>query len=178
MATRKPVRPRRAAKKAARPSKPRSRKSSRAPSAPRARRPAVPAKRRRKRPETLRLRGVTPGLTANDLQRSIDFYVEALGFVVGERWTGENGVLRGVMLKAGRCEFGLSQDDWAKGKDRKKGEGFSLWCETAQYIDALAARVKATGVVLTQEPKDQPWGGRSFSLDDPDGFHVTIHRES
>jgi uncharacterized glyoxalase superfamily protein PhnB len=31
--------------------------------------------------------------------------------------------------------------------------------------------------VLTEEPHDQPWGGRSFSLDDPDGYHLTFHRE-
>jgi hypothetical protein len=23
----------------------------------------------------------------------------------------------------------------------------------------------------------QPWGGRSLSVDDPDGFHLTIFRE-
>jgi uncharacterized glyoxalase superfamily protein PhnB len=82
------------------------------------------------------------------------------------------------MLKAGRCELGLSQDDWAKGRDRKKGLGISLWLQTAQDIDALAARVKAAGFSLTEEPKDQSWGGRSFSVDDPDGFHLSLGRES
>ena len=51
----------------------------------------------------------------------------------------DGGVLRGVMLKAGACDLGLSQDDWAKGRDRKKGEGMRIWCQTAQDIDALAA---------------------------------------
>ena len=82
------------------------------------------------------------------------------------------------MVKAGVCEIGLSQDDWVKGRDRKKGVGIRLWCETAQDVDALAARIKAAGHALTEEPKDQPWGGRSFSLDDLDGFHLTIGRES
>jgi uncharacterized glyoxalase superfamily protein PhnB len=141
-------------------------------------RPARPATRDRRshNPETLRLRSIAPGLTVNDLTRSIAFYTDVLGFFVSERWERE-GALRGVMLKAGVSEIGLSQDDWAKGRDRKKGEGVRLWCETVQDVDALAARVKAAGHALTEEPKDQPWGGRSFSMDDLDGYHLTIGRE-
>jgi lactoylglutathione lyase len=112
----------------------------------------------------------------NDLERSVRFYTEVLGFIVKERWT-EGGVMRGAMLKAGVCQLGLAQDDWAKGRDRVKGQGMRLYCKTAQDIDALAARIKAAGRTLTEEPKDQPWGARTFSVDDPDGFHLTIYRE-
>lgn len=132
--------------------------------------------RRRRDPQSLRLRALEPSMTVDDLQRSVRFYTEALGFFVSERWE-DKGVLKGVMLKAGVCTIGLSQDDWSKGRDRKKGEGFRIWCQTAQDIDALAARIKSTGVRLTEEPKDQPWGARSLSVDDPDGFHLTIYRE-
>jgi lactoylglutathione lyase len=131
---------------------------------------------RRTEPETLRLRSVEPSLTVDDLEQSLRFYTDVLGFIVGERWT-EGGVLRGVMLKAGACGLGLSQDDWAKGRDRKKGQGMRIWCKTVQDIDALAARIKAAGGRLTEEPKDQSWGGRSLSVDDPDGFHITIYSE-
>ena len=132
--------------------------------------------RRRRDPETLRLRSFEPSFTVDDLERSVRFYTEVLGFTVGERWT-DGGVLRGVMLKAGVCELGLSQDDWAKGRSRRKGEAVRIWCNTAQDIDALAARIKAGEGRLTEEPKNQPWGARSLSVDDPDGFHLTIYRE-
>jgi lactoylglutathione lyase len=131
----------------------------------------------RRNPETLRLRSIEPSFTVGDLGKSIRFYTEVLGFIVGERWTHE-GVLRGVMLRAGACEIGLSQDDWAKGRDRKKGEGMRIWCGTGQDIDALAARIRAAGGRLTEEPKDQAWGARSLSLNDPDGFGLTIYRET
>ena len=131
----------------------------------------------RRGPESLRLRAAIPSLTVNDLDRSIKFYTEALGFVIKETWKNDKGERTGVMLLAGVCELGLSRDDWAKGRDRRKGEGFRLWFETAQDVDALARRVKAAGHRLTEEPRDQTWGGRSFSFDDVDGFHVTIHRD-
>jgi len=131
----------------------------------------------RRLPETLRLKSFTPSITVNDLARSIAFYEGALGFFVGERWM-DGDVVRGVMLKAGASEFALSQDDWKQGRDRKKGLGFRIWCDTAQDLDAIAARVKAAGFALTEEPSDQPsMGIRSFSLDDPDGFHLTISRD-
>jgi catechol 2,3-dioxygenase-like lactoylglutathione lyase family enzyme len=124
----------------------------------------------------LRLRSVEPALTVDDIERSLRFYTDVLGFVVGERWE-EGGQLRGVSLKAGACSLGLSQDDWSKGRDRKKGEGISLWCGTAQDIDALAARIKAAGARLAQEPSDSPEGGRMLAVDDPDGFRLRLYKE-
>lgn len=137
---------------------------------------ATPPDRRKSAPGTLRLRAIEPGLTVDDLDRSVRFYTEVLGFIVDERYTDDAGVLRGVMLKAGVCRVGFSQDDWAKGRGRQKGVAVRIWCTTAQDVDALAARVKAAGFTLAEEPRDQPWGGRSFAVDDPDGFHLTIYR--
>lgn len=133
--------------------------------------------RRKKTPETLRLRAIEPSFTVSDLDRSIRFYTDVLGFTVGERFTDDGGALRGVMLKAGACSLGLSQDDWAKGRDRQRGVAVRIWCTTAQDVDAFAARIKAGGGNLTEGPMDQPWGGRSLSVDDPDGFHLTIYKE-
>ena len=134
--------------------------------------------RRQNKRETLRLRSIEPSFTVTDLQRSVRFYTDVLGFVVGEEFKDDGGTLRGAMLKAGTCQIGLSQDDWAKGRDRQRGVAVRIWCTTAQDIDALAGRIKAAGGKLTQEPKDEPWGGRSISIDDPDGFHLTIYREA
>ena len=138
---------------------------------------STPPDRRQNKPETLRLRSIEPSFTVSDLERSLRFYTEVLGFVEGERFTDDRGVLRGAMLKAGTCQLGLSQDDWAKGRDRQRGAGVRIWCTTAQDIDALAARITARGGTLIEGPKDESWGGRSLSVDDPDGFHLTIYRE-
>ncbi len=140
---------------------------------------AAPARalKARRLPETLRLTAFTPSLTVNDLAKSLAFYTGALGFFVGEEWK-DGEVLRGAMLKAGACQLAISQDDWKLGADRKKGQGIRVWCYTSQDIDAIAARLKAAGHSLTEEPQDHPaYGVRSLSVDDPDGFHLTIARQ-
>src|ERR687897_648225 len=86
----------------------------------------------------LQAKTIMPSLTVDDIQKSVTFF-EGLGFGVEERWE-ENGVLNGVMLRAGDVRIGLSQDDWKKGRDRKKGVGMRIYLETAQDINALAAR--------------------------------------
>jgi len=136
-----------------------------------ARKPATTKSRRQ--PETLRLRDVSPSFTAADLQRSIAFYRDVLGFVVGDEWR-DNGQLQGCEIRAGSVLFMLNQDDFAKGRDRQKGVGTRLHLSTAQDIDRLAAEIKARGGTLDQEPTDMPWGQRMFMITDPDGFKLSI----
>ena len=131
----------------------------------------------RQQPEALRLRGGTPGFTVNDIEKSLVWYRDVLGCRVKERWE-QDGKLRGVEMQAGSLSFYLGQDDWKKGRDRKKGEGFRIYCTTAQDLDALAAAIKARGGTLEQEPRDPPWGTREFAVADPDGFKITIASES
>jgi len=130
----------------------------------------------RKQPESLRLRDIAPGFTVNDLQQSIVFYVDALGFSVHERWETD-GELQGVMLRAGNCRIGLSQDDFAKGRDRPKGIGMSVWLTTIQDLEQVVTRIKQAGVTLEQDLAEMPWGGRAFTVVDPDGFRVTFTNE-
>ena len=134
---------------------------------------STPAERRRQFPEALRLRGISVSLTAGDLQKSLAFYVDGLGFTVKERWE-KDGKLQGVMLVAGSCEIGISQYDWAKGRDRVKGIGVSFFAETGQSLDLIAALARERGVAA-DGPKLAPWGDRVVEFIDPDGFKFTIY---
>ena len=120
----------------------------------------------------LQVKTLSPSFTVNDLRRSIRFF-EGLGFLVDERWEDE-GVLLGVMLRAGEARIGLSQDDWKKGRDRQKGVGMRLFLSTTQDIDQLAARAKEAGISLDSEAHDTEWGSRAFDVTEPSGFKVTI----
>jgi uncharacterized glyoxalase superfamily protein PhnB len=126
-----------------------------------------------KKPSNLDLRSVNPSLTVNDLEASIAWYRDVLGFGVKERWE-HDGKLAGVEVAAGKVSFYLLQDDWKKGRERAKGEGFRLHCTTAQNVDQLAEKIRERGGHLVHEPHDEPWGGRAFAVADPTGFKITI----
>lgn len=123
----------------------------------------------------LQAKTVSPTLTVNNLQQSIDFF-EGLGFGVEERWE-EKGALLGVMLRAGEARIGLSQDDWKKGRNRQKGEGMRIYVGTKQNVDQLAADARKAGVALAAEPHDTEWGTRAFEVTEPSGFRLTIASE-
>jgi uncharacterized glyoxalase superfamily protein PhnB len=129
-----------------------------------------------KQPETLNLRSMMPAITANDLQASLAWYRDVLGFTVAEEYRRDDKLM-GVRLMAGHVQVLLSQDDFAKGRDRQKGAGLRLFCTTAQDVDQLAADIKERGGQLAHEPTDQPWGARDFGVVDPDGFNISISTE-
>jgi lactoylglutathione lyase len=112
-------------------------------------------------------------LTVNDLQKSLAWYRDVVGFTV-DRQHERDGKLAAVSLRAGDVRVLIGQDDGARGLDRVKGEGFSLQVITTQNIDELVAGVKARGGTIEAGPADMPWGARMFRLRDPDGFRITI----
>jgi catechol 2,3-dioxygenase-like lactoylglutathione lyase family enzyme len=129
----------------------------------------------RAQPESFRGRTLSASLTVRDLEKSVAWYRDIIGFTVDQEYA-RDGKLRAVSLKAGAVRILIGQDDGAKGLDRVKGEGFSLQITTAQDIDEIAKRIKDLGGVLESEPADA-WGARVFRLQDPDGFKLVISSE-
>jgi uncharacterized glyoxalase superfamily protein PhnB len=80
--------------------------------------------------------------------------------------------------RSGEHRIGLSQDDWKKGRDRKKGVGMRVFIGTSHNIDEIAARAKGAGIRLDREPHDTEWKSRAFEVTDPSGFLLTISSES
>jgi uncharacterized glyoxalase superfamily protein PhnB len=130
----------------------------------------------RAQPESLRATALGASLTVKDLEKSLAWYRDALGFTVDQTHE-RNGKPFAVSLKAGLVRILLNQDDGAQGWDRTKGAGFSLQITTGQSVDDVASRVRKAGGTLDSEPTDMPWGARAFRLRDPDGFRLVISSE-
>src|SRR5688500_19694728 len=127
--------------------------------------------------EALQISAIVPSFTVDDLKKSLTFY-EALGFTVEERWE-EKGTLLGVMLRAGKSQIGLNQDDWKKGRDRKKGIGVRLSISTTPgSVDEIAKRARNAGITLKSDPHDTEWKSRAFEVVDPSGYLLTIFSET
>jgi len=116
--------------------------------------------------------GLDASLTVNDLDASLRWYRDVLGFAVAREFRRDERLFA-VSLRAGSARILITQETGAKGADRVKGEGFSLRLTTEQDIDALAAAIKTRGGTLESEPA-AAWGMRFFRLQDPDGFRFTF----
>ena len=114
-------------------------------------------------------------ITCKDLEASIRFYRDAIGFAVAQTFEHEGQVVAAVVA-VGDCRIVLNQDDGKLGWDRIKGQGFYLQINVAGAVDvdAAAVRIKAAGGTLLSEPADQPWGARMFQFKDPDGFKLGV----
>ena len=125
----------------------------------------------RRRPETLRLRTLTPALTVADLEGSLTWYCDTIGFVVVQKWE-EDGAIAGAVVEAGRIRLFLVQAEG--GTLPASDQTLQFYCATAQGIDELAKAIEDRGGVIDKPPADQPWGARTFDLLDPDGVRLTI----
>ena len=123
--------------------------------------------------DALQAESLEASLTVGDLDRSVAWYCDVLGFVIGQRHE-RDGRPVAVSLRAGAVRILLAQDDGAKGTQRVKGEGISLQITTSQKAEEVALRIKSHDIALDTEPTRMPWGVTVFRVCDPDGFRLTI----
>jgi uncharacterized glyoxalase superfamily protein PhnB len=114
-------------------------------------------------------------LTCKEIDASIRFYRDAIGFAVAQSFEREGKVV-GTVVTSGDIRIVLNQDDGKLGWTRIKGQGFYLQINVASAadVDAAAARIRAAGATLLNEPADRAWGVRMFQFLDPDGFKLGV----
>jgi len=114
-------------------------------------------------------------ITCKDLNASLDFYRDAIGFTVARSFEHEGRVVAAVVT-SGNIGIVLNQDDGKLGWDRIKGQGCYLQINVASAtdVDNAAERIKAAGGTLIDEPADRPWGARMFQFKDLDGFKLGV----
>ena len=125
--------------------------------------------------DPLDTRTVLISLTAKDLSQSVAWYRDVLGFTV-DNVRERDGKPAAASMRSGTAKIFLNQDDGGRGWERVKGEGFAITFDTAQDVDAIAARIKSKGWTLAMEPADMPWGVRMLRVLDPDGYRLGIWR--
>lgn len=113
----------------------------------------------------MKVRAVIPQLRTTDLEGSIAFHVERLGFALafqyGDFYAG---------IRAGRQEYHLKRVD---GPDPgiaevAAGHHFHLYFEV-EDADVAATALRGRGLILLREPHDTDWGTREFLVRDDQG---------
>lgn len=108
---------------------------------------------------------VVPFLHISNMERSIHYYIDGLGFALKHRWDVD-GKLRWCWLDLGGASLMLQE---FKKKDGKVGEGISL-CFTCDDAVALYHAVRARTIEA-----EEPFVGNAMwvtGLNDPDGFRL------
>src|SRR5579863_3403171 len=100
-----------------------------------------------------------PVLFVADINRSVDFYVQQLGFTQSWRYEEEGKAWVAQVDRLG-CELILSSQ-WPD----KVGGGLMFISLDPGVLDALRAELEGRGV----EVKDGQWGYRLMVIADPDG---------
>jgi len=115
---------------------------------------------------------IVPMLSVQDVDASLDYYVNKLGFEKQFVMAGPDGRNAMGWVKMGDAEFGLMLTDDAS----SKGNGVDLWINLPKEgnIDQLYVDVQRRGATIAETIKDQFWGDRSFTVHDPDGYVVTF----
>ena len=112
-------------------------------------------------------------ITVRDMERSVGFYRDLLGFdVLGQLLLNESS-FKIVYLRSGSAcvelfEFRDHDAETAVGTPDTVG-GFKHSALQTDDVDGVAARLRAAGGVFTVEPTDAPGGVRLEFFRDPDG---------
>lgn len=124
---------------------------------------------------TINMTNLGCSITCKDIEASIRFYRDAIGFAVEQTFDREGKVVAAV-VGAGSCHIVLNQDDGKLGWERIKGQGIYLQLNvvSAADVDAAATRITAAGGTLLNQPADRPWGARMFQFLDLDGFKFGV----
>ena len=114
---------------------------------------------------------VIPFHGITNMQNSLKFYVEGLGFTMTNSWKPE-GTVRWCMLKLGDTRLMLQEfyPKWVPGDPLGKGQMPHFQCRDAlKYYREITAR----GVKTCEEPfvGNNMW---FFTVEDPDGYKLAF----
>lgn len=113
---------------------------------------------------------VTPQLRTLDLESTIRFYTEKLGFTVDFRYEDFYAGIR-----CGTHTIHLKESDCVDPSVEfvREAGHFHLYLETDD-VDAVAASLKAKGVPLVREPEDTAWKTRELVVEDDQGHTLYV----
>ncbi|HYM15466.1 MAG TPA: VOC family protein [Dehalococcoidia bacterium] len=119
---------------------------------------------------------VAPELFVRDVDASIRFYVDALGFRVARTDPPGDAPHSFAVLTLGAAVFMLADEKLAgpemRGRpEERRGRGIHVRVMVPD-VDAMHQRVRTQGVRIVMPLGDRSYGLRDFIIEDPDGFGV------
>ena len=109
---------------------------------------------------------VVPFVRVGDVERSLEFYVDQLGFQENWRHQADADLPRVVAITRGGVTLVLTEHS-------EVAFGGLVYLHTTE-LDIVFHELAARAVTLDLAPTDMPWGMREIHLRDPDGNRIRI----
>lgn len=115
---------------------------------------------------------IMPILAVRDVDATVAFYTDKLGFNHDFSLPGSDGTNTFAGVSLGKASLGFDlQPAATKGGD---GVVFMVYVTEDANLDVYYEQVKARGVKIEQEIKDEYWGDRVFGLRDNNGYYLNF----
>ena len=114
---------------------------------------------------------ISPSLSVKDINETLDFYTKKLGFMPGMTFPNPDTPVYADATKDGMIFMFTTAASGAKGK---MGAGVNLYLQIDGDIDAYYNDLQKRGVIVT-DIKNEPFGIRDFTVEDPDGYQLTFN---
>jgi len=115
---------------------------------------------------------IIPVLSVADVDASVNFYTEKLGFTREFAFPGPDGKNTFASVKLGEAHVMVGTDSDLKSVG--KGVEFMIYIPENADIDDYYAQTQARGVEIAKELKTAYWGDRVFTVNDPDGYVISL----
>ena len=125
---------------------------------------------------TEKLAPVAPEFFVRDVDASVAFYVDVLGFALIRADVNGEGKRTFAVLARGAAEFLLAHEAFLGSANREalpypRAAGVDIRL-MVDDVDAVFAHVVGAGAKIVLPLKDQEYGLRDFIVADPDGFRI------
>jgi uncharacterized glyoxalase superfamily protein PhnB len=115
-------------------------------------------------------------LAVRDMSKTISFYRDSLGFELGMTFPDADSPEYADLSRDGMVLMFIPSRNCGIDPGEKLGTGVNLYMEIDGDIDRYYAELKGKGVNITIDIKDEPFGIRDFTLEDPDGYLLTFNK--
>jgi uncharacterized glyoxalase superfamily protein PhnB len=119
---------------------------------------------------------LSPLLAARDMKKTLDFYIQSLGFELKMAFPNPDNPQYADIIKDGMVlMFILAREHGIDAKE-KFGGGVYFYLHIDGDIDKYYNELKQKGVKIVVDIKDEPFGVRDFTVEDPDGYKLTFNQ--
>ncbi len=121
------------------------------------------------------LRTVTPYIIVSDPEKALDFYEKALNAKIISKMELEEGQIAHAEFKVGDSVIMMAGDDPGMHLSPQTGEYRSVsFMVYVPDVDAAAEQALAAGMKMVKEVRDQFYGDRTGTFEDPFGHMWTL----